>query len=433
MAVNQRTMLFSAFSPSMEITKPEAFAGRQSLIPEMADALRVSGSCILIYGDRGLGKTSLALQLARIALGDDELLNSIDSNRMVFSEDEAFAVFWTVCSDETRNKTDIIQRMINTAEGYTTISDLEEHRATTIKDRLTLKLPLLEAETISQCEASGRKYSSLDIEEKFIAVLDRLDALGLTRVLFVIDELDRVGNTDGLASFIKNNSRDDTRFVLVGITNTVSKLIRDHESLERKLTPVQMQLMNADELEEIVLKAMRVLSAAGIEVSFTPEATSLLAGSAGGYPWFVHAIGHEALIDCWDSGARVVKAEHVERAIAKLTSNRFAQRFSDTYRVAVGDSPQREIVLRLLAKWRGDDVYLSEIYPLAHALGVSNPSVCKRDLVEKKHGQVITTPPDRDKGVVRFSNRMFARYTELRSSLYRDVKEQVDEIWARRP
>ena len=40
----------------------------------------MSGSCPLIYGDRGLGKTSLALQTQLIATGGQELLHQIDAN-----------------------------------------------------------------------------------------------------------------------------------------------------------------------------------------------------------------------------------------------------------------------------------------------------------------------------------------------------------------
>ena len=67
---------------------------------------------------------------------------------------------------------------------------------------------------------------------------------------------------------------------------------------------------------------------------------------------------------------------------------------------AVRDSRQREIVLRLMAKWSGDDVPLSEIYPLAKKLHVVNTYTSKRDLMLKRHGGVLVTPPMHTKGII---------------------------------
>jgi len=67
---------------------------------------------------------------------------------------------------------------------------------------------------------------------------------------------------------------------------------------------------------------------------------------------------------------------------------------------AVRDSRQREIVLRLMAKWSGDDLPLSEIYPLAKKLHVVNTYTSKRDLMLKRHGGVLVTPPMHTKGII---------------------------------
>ena len=49
-----------AFSPSSPITEKELFAGRQEQLDRLSDVLSSRGQHALVYGDRGVGKTSLA-------------------------------------------------------------------------------------------------------------------------------------------------------------------------------------------------------------------------------------------------------------------------------------------------------------------------------------------------------------------------------------
>jgi len=69
-----RETALNIFRPGDAIDDPEVFAGRKRHLLELTDALLVDGTIPIIYGERGLGKTSLALQVARIAGGDVTLL-----------------------------------------------------------------------------------------------------------------------------------------------------------------------------------------------------------------------------------------------------------------------------------------------------------------------------------------------------------------------
>lgn len=67
-----RSTILNAFQPGGAIEIPSRFAGRRDDIRELADALLTDGMCPVIYGEKGLGKSSLANQIERIALGDVE-------------------------------------------------------------------------------------------------------------------------------------------------------------------------------------------------------------------------------------------------------------------------------------------------------------------------------------------------------------------------
>jgi hypothetical protein len=112
----------------------------------------------------------------------------------------------------------------------------------------------------------------------------------------VIDELDRVGDTRGMASFLKAMSGSNLKFLLVGIAQSLSDLDLDHPSVERQLWPVNVPRMRKDELVEVVNRAIANLAELDLHYKFTSNALDRLIDAAFGFPWFVHVIGQSALV-----------------------------------------------------------------------------------------------------------------------------------------
>jgi len=428
-----REKLVNAFTPSTEVADPGSFAGRRGEVRQLAEALLDSGSVPVVYGARGLGKTSLALQVARIALGDVELLEALGLREHALRAERAYLVFWVTCSDAVKDKDALLQKVINTAEGFLNYLDLDSKRLVGETSKSKINLKFIEHETERRYDATGPgNFSSLDTEDKLQLVLERAAEIHSRRVLVVIDEIDRVDSTLGLASFIKNTSSEWLKFLLVGVCQNVSELLEDHSSLERVLLPVHVPPMMGAELEEIVRKALAKLQREDPAISFSEDARRRTAASAGGFPWFVHVIGQSSLVRAWDSRRKRVEEWDVASSLVDLATNRFAQQFSDLYQKAIRSSQQREILLRLLAKWGLEDVPVGEFYPLATSLGVTNPAAAKKQLCSQACGGVLVRPPGYERGVVRFRNAMFKRYVDLRPSMYQYVKERVDAAWDER-
>lgn len=345
-------------------------------------------------------------------------------------EGRRFTTFWISCSDTILSKNDILQRIINNAEGYDKLESLPSRELVGHSTKRKINLKFFEAETEKKYQpTSPPKFSQLDIEERLTAVAETVCQKMRARILFIVDELDRVKDTSGLASFIKNTSTASIKFLLIGIAQNVSSLLYDHTSLERKLIPVRIRKMKPKELESIITKTIALLAAEGNPFNYEKEAIQATVAAADGFPWFVHVLAQEALRRAYDEGKTSIAVSEVNSAIKGLASNRFAQQFSDTYQMAVKDSYNREVVLRLFAKWRDDDIPTSEIYPLAKSLRVSNASIYKKDLTLATYGRVLVTPPDQPRGIVRFRNAMFKRYVGLRGSIYKDVDENVNKAW----
>src|SRR4051794_29249627 len=100
--------MVNAFQPATELDDPERFAGRASQVRTLADSLLVEGSVPVIFGHRGLGKSSLALQLRRIAMGDVELLSLLNAERLAVPEESQFLTFVVTCTDATRTTSDLL-------------------------------------------------------------------------------------------------------------------------------------------------------------------------------------------------------------------------------------------------------------------------------------------------------------------------------------
>jgi histone H3/H4 len=399
--------LQNAFRPGVELDEPSLFAGREKQIEELAKALNAVGSCPNIYGDGGLGKSSLALQTWLIAQGQSELLIRHGFEGWALSGDDTYLAFYVPCTDATSSTGAILERVANSLSSVQV--DPKDQLLIDRTTRREISLKIFSAETTKRYAAAKREVvQSPDVEERLTALAATLSETYGRRVLVLIDELDRVHDTSGLAAFVKANSTESLKFLLVGIAQNVSSLLDDHQSLERKAIPILVERMKVIELESIITRAVKRLRDDGVDMAFTDDASKMLAERAAGFPWFVHVIGQQALVKVGTDGRSTVEKTDVAQAMSHLTKNRFAQHFDDLYHQAVRDSTQREKVLRAFAEWKGRDIPTTEVYrKLKRTLGVSNPSIYKGHLMQSQFGRVLLTPPHQTWGLVRFANEMW--------------------------
>jgi len=196
--------------------------------------------------------------------------------------------------------------------------------------------------------------------------------------------------------------------------------------------PVHVAGMNMAELKEISTKVENFLAENDVKITFDNSAKEKLAMISGGFPWFVHVIGQDSLINAYDNNIYTITGGKIETSVSRLAENRYAKQCYDLYFKSVRDSQPREVLLRLLAKWNDDNIPLSDIYPMARSLKLSNPSALKNQLMKQKYGKVIFSPEGHQRGLVRFHNKMFKRYINLRDSIYIGVAASVNEEWKKR-
>src|SRR5262245_45132766 len=87
-----RTHLRLAFRPSAPIEKQSLFAGRLKQIDQVVNAILQHGRHAILYGERGVGKTSLAKVLAEMVSGAG--LKIVDSDTINCDPTDDFSSLW---------------------------------------------------------------------------------------------------------------------------------------------------------------------------------------------------------------------------------------------------------------------------------------------------------------------------------------------------
>jgi Cdc6-like AAA superfamily ATPase len=261
--INYRVGLTSAFRPGAPVDTQDFLAGRTDQLTDILNATWQPGRHVILFGERGVGKTSVAKVIVQIKASAGS--HVLDSKTINCDESDDFSSIW------------------HKAFGSLDI---------TIDDKpATLDELLPEIVTPDHV-----RYA-----------LSRLEG----NSLIVLDELDQLKNEAAknlMAATIKNLSDHliDTTLLLVGVADTLDDLIAQHKSIERALVQVQMPRMTTDELKEIVNKG--VLS---VSMTITDHAKSLIPRFSLGLPYYTHSLALYSGLRAVDQGRTEIIADDV--------------------------------------------------------------------------------------------------------------------------
>lgn len=426
-----RSLLLNAFQPSAEASDPDRFAGRGPQVLELTDSLRVRGSVPVIYGERGLGKSSLANQIQLIAMGSNSLLTHLRAEEYELAEDETFQTAYVACSREMTDVDGLLRAAINAVSGIRVMDggSVPHHEAeVTRTTRFDLKVVAHE-HTRRSSEVKARPESRQPtLPEELMQLSASVSVAANCPILLIIDELDRLPDKRGLASVLKNLSGEVLKFMLVGIADDWTGLLEEHRSLERLITPVEVLPMSRPELAEIVTLADESLRLGGSPIRIGGDARARLVDVSGGNPWFVHVLGQAGLLAAAAEQQTTVTSESVTKAIRSMVTNKFSRHFVRQYSQAVADSRSREIVLRAFAQSTAVEIHTADVYEACKSLGVEEPAKYTGYLTRADAGEVLVSCGPAN-AHVRFADQMFKRFIFLTPSLHEGVDREVSRAF----
>ena len=293
------------FTPAVPINEQELFAGRSGQIEKAIDAINQRGQHAVVYGERGVGKTSLA--------------NVLSSRLVSHSGEQAIAP--RVNCDATDDFASLWRKVL--AKITVTETSQQPGFGGVSQEKTRTGADVF----------ATRTYATPD------AVRDLLIRIGQGRVLLVIfDEFDRLTDQPArrtLADTIKalSDHAVPATIVVVGVADTVRELIAEHESIDRSLIQIPMPRMAPAELDELLEKGTRKL---GMELE--PKARRRIVGLSQGLPPYTHRLALHATRSAIREQRRIITEADTRLAIRDAVENA-QQSLRDNYRKAVS-SPQ---------------------------------------------------------------------------------------------
>jgi Cdc6-like AAA superfamily ATPase len=297
--LRRREALSEAFRPAAPIDRRALFAGRLTQMGDLYAVIEQPGQHAVVYGERGVGKTSLVTVVAEMLASAGVL-----TARATCDRSDSFGSVWWKVLDEIE---------------------------------LTATRPAVGFAGAPR-ESAGTASSLLDGEATPYTVKRSLQAMtGEKQVAVFVDEFDRLGSLDArllFADTIKTLSDQlvNATVVLVGVADDVDQLIAEHQSIERALVQVHMPRMSREELAEIVTGGVERAS-----MTIERSAVDTIARVAHGLPHYAHLLGQLSARTALDDLRTKVLQRDVEAAVAEAIE-KAQQSITDAYRRAAVES-----------------------------------------------------------------------------------------------
>jgi DNA polymerase III gamma/tau subunit len=295
---SHQAQLSTAFQPSSPVDKYDLFAGRRSQTDQVINAILQRGQHVMLYGERGVGKTSLARVLSELL--SKAGIKTVNSDTINCDPTDDFSSLWHKALRQLTFK--ISQAPL----GFSGIAEKETHLDGLVGAKITPDEVRMALSTLTQ---------------KSVIIFDEFDKLEDKKVRTL------------MANTIKNLSDHgiNTTLVLIGVAQSVTDLIQEHQSIDRALIQVPMPRMDRDELLQIIQKSL-------LSTQFKMDDTVVqnIVGMSYGLPHYTHLLSLESGMAALERLSSDIGPEDFTSAVHRIVNSK--QTISEAYRNAVVSS-----------------------------------------------------------------------------------------------
>ena len=277
------------FDPKSPIDDEKLFAGRIDQVNDVLEAVYQRGGHAVIFGERGVGKTSLAKII------DKKVASIVGELRVNFVscgiKDDFYTIWGNAFNNFRAGDTDPTTMFREKSNPYQVYNAIEDNQT--------------DGQTI-----------------------------------YVFDEFDRIQDRDTLylmADLIKHFSNNPIRatVLIVGVGETLDDLFASHESISRCCSQIKMPRMNEKELREILTERFPKM---GIAVDQRVE-DSIIKLSQG-LPGYVHLLAQLCLRSAIDRRSTKVEQVDLDDALRKAVEKADQRTRQDYYKAI--SSPRKD-------------------------------------------------------------------------------------------
>lgn len=270
-----RHEVVDAFSPGAPVQERDLFSGRSKQIEQLEDAITQRGRHAIVFGERGVGKTSL-----------------VNILQLVMRRPNKKLIYVRVNADPT-DSFDSLWRKV-----FKRMSVLVENPdGTATSQKIADQLP--------------NQLTPDDIQQVF----EDFDATQTP--IIVLDEFDRIRDksaTQLVADTVKalSDYSVNATVVIVGVAENVSSLIEGHESITRCLVQIKMPRMSTEEMKQLVLTRY---TRCGIKTD--SDAVWKIIFLSRGLPYYTHLLAMNSARFAIDQKSIVVHHKDVDKALER--------------------------------------------------------------------------------------------------------------------
>lgn len=395
------------FTPNKPVDAIDLFIGRKEIVKSVIEGINTPGQHLLLYGDRGVGKSSLANVTARI----------LDRSGLIDGE-----LSIKRCSSSDTFETILEQILEEYFEGAT----LTEATITTKnKENIGVKVIGIGA-GIDKENTSSKKYlyQAVDSPSKLAKLLKEKSGL------FLIDEFDTLKSDEDkkkISELIKLLSDYNSPFkvFIVGIAQSGTELTAGHPSVKRCLKEIKLDRMTDDEIKDIFVTGMSKL-----DIDVSDQVSGIVVDISNGYPHFAHLIGlkcaEEAVTNKLPKIIKETLIISLNTAVKDAEGTMKRLYDTATQNTSATKSKNIKSILKACSASAHDDFRLSDITGRLKIDGneLSNSTVSNymREFTDTNGESIFCRI---NPGVFRFNDPRMLSYIKMKENIQQDKMENI--------